>query len=167
MEKTQIQEDVQKDSKSTPEPEVNENFKYRLERAKEQGAKQVLSDLGLDSIKSAKEKIELAQNLEKQVSQLNEQISKAKVFEYKTEVLQSGFDDKFVDFVLYAVKEKVTENENFSSLLAKFKQENPQYLRNQESNIKFSTSPNFEKVNANKDFSKLFNEAILRKIHKE
>ena len=120
-----------------------ENFKYRLERAKEQGAKQILSDLGANSLQSAKEKIEAVTNYEKQVSDLQKQIAQAKNLEYKVQAMQSGIDDKFVDFAIHELQSKVTDTENFSSLLAKFKEENPQYLRTQ-SGVKFSTAPNFE-----------------------
>jgi hypothetical protein len=85
------------------------------------------------------------------------------VYEQKLEVLKSGFDEKFVDFIVH----ELGQAENFSESLTKFKGENPQYLKNQDKGIKYSTAPNFENCYQNKDISKRFNEVIYKKICKE
>lgn len=143
--------------------QTNDNFKYRLERAKEQGVKQVLQDLGVESIDEVKQIYRKLEETTKNYQQMKTEADKAKNYEQKLEVLKSGFDEKFVDFIVH----EVGKSEDFSKELENFKKNNPQYLKNQETGIKYSTSPSFENHYQNKDISKRFNEVIYQKICKE
>ena len=143
--------------------QTNDNFKYRLERAKEQGVKQVLQDLGVTSIDEVKEIYRKLEETTKNYQQMKTEADKAKNYEQKFQVLKSGFDEKFVDYITY----ELGKSKNFSESLQKFKKDNPQYLKKQETGIKYSTSPSFENHYQNKDISKRFNEVIYQKICKE
>lgn len=143
--------------------QINDNFKYRLERAKEQGVKQVLQDWGVESIDEVKQIYRKLEETTKNYQQMKTEADKAKNYEQKLEVLKSGFDEKFVDFIVH----EVGKSEDFSKELENFKKNNPQYLKNQETGIKYSTSPSFENHYQNKDISKRFNEVIYQKICKE
>lgn len=119
----------------------NQNWlKYRLERAKEQGVKQVFQDLGVESIDEVKEIYRKLEETTKSYQQMKTEADKARNYEQKLEVLKSGFDEKFVDYIAY----KLGQTENFTESLTKFKDENPQYLKNQSSGIRINTSPSFE-----------------------
>lgn len=50
---------------------------------------------------------------------------KARNYKQKLEMLKSGFDEKFVDYITY----KLGKSESFSESLGKFKKYNPQYLK--------------------------------------
>lgn len=143
--------------------QTNDNFKYRLERAKEQGIKQVLTELGVTSIEEVKEIYKKLEETTKNYQQMKTEVDKSKVYQQKLEVLKSGFDEKFADFIVH----ELGKAEDFSKGLEEFKKNNPQYLKNQETSIKYNTSPNFENHYQNKDISKRFNEVIYQKICKE
>ena len=162
----QISENIKTDNaEQVPENknQTNDNFKYRLERAKEQGIKQVLQDLGVTSIDEVKGIYKKLEETTKNYQQMKIEVDKSKVYQRKLEVLKSGFDEKFVDFIVH----EVGKSEDFSKELENFKKNNPQYLKNQETGIKYSTSPSFENHYQNKDISKRFNEVIYQKICKE
>lgn len=156
--KTEVTEQMSENKNQT-----NDNFKYRLERAKEQGVKQVLTELGVTSIEEVKEIYKKLEETTKNYQQMKTEVDKSKVYQQKLEVLKSGFDEKFVDFIVH----EVGKSEDFSKGLEEFKRDNPQYLKNQETSIKYNTSPNFENHYQSKDISKRFNEVIYQKICKE
>lgn len=161
-----VEENVKTDNAeqiSENKNQTNDNFKYRLERAKEQGVKQVLQDLGATSIDEVKGIYKKLEETTKNYQQMKTEVDKSKVYQRKLEVLKSGFDEKFVDFIVH----EVGKSENFSESLQKFKKDNPQYLKNQETGIKYSTSPSFENHYQSRDISKRFNEVIYQKICKE
>jgi regulator of protease activity HflC (stomatin/prohibitin superfamily) len=137
-----------------------ENLKYRIERAEKNKEKEILSELGAESFENVKKKLESVANYEKQVIELKGKIAKAETLKYKVEVLQSGFDDKFVDFVIHELQGKVSEKENFSEILKKFKEENPQYLKNQDKGIKFNTAPSFGGAKTYQSASEIINHLI-------
>ena len=161
-----VEENVKTDNTeqiSENKNQTNDNFKYRLERAKEQGVKQVLQDLGVESIDEVKEIYRKLEETTKNYQKMKTEADKARNYEQKLEVLKSGFDEKFVDYITY----ELGKSGNFSESLQKFKKDNPQYLKKQETGIKYSTSPNFENNYKSKDISKRFNEVIYQKICKE
>lgn len=137
----------------------NQNWlKYRLERAKEQGVKQVLQDLGVESIDEVKEVYKKLEETTKNYQQMKTEADKARNYEQKLEVLKSGFDEKFVDYIAY----KLGQTENFTESLTKFKDENLQYLKNQSSGIRINTSPSFESQNQIKKSQDDFMNDIIR-----
>lgn len=117
--------------------------KEREERAKKRAEKAFLGELGVNSLDEIKSKINSLEEYRKEVEELKNEVNKSKVNGYKVEVLKNGFDEKFVDYIVYELKDKISENDDFSSLLGKFKKENSQFLKNSNP-IKFSTAPNFE-----------------------
>lgn len=135
-----VQENSNISAEENSKNQINDNFKYRLERAKEQGVKQVLQDLGVESIDEVKEIYRKLEETTKSYQQMKTEADKARNYEQKLEVLKSGFDEKFVDYIAY----KLGQTENFTESLTKFKGENPQYLKNQSSGIRINTSPSFE-----------------------
>lgn len=166
------QEQVSQESSNKQEPaeqnseiknQSNDNFKHRLERAKDQGVKQVLSELGVTSIDEAKEIYKKLEETTKEYKQMKLEVDKSKVYRNKLQVLENGFDERFADFIAY----EVGKAEDFSKELEKFKKEHPQYLKKQDLAIKYNTSPNFESNYQNGDISKRFNEIIYQKICKE
>lgn len=139
--------------------QTNENFRYRLERAKKQGAEQILNELGVGSVDEIKKKLEkTTSDYEKARKEADENKSATQ----KLEVLKNGFDEEFVDFIVYSLR----ETEDFSKSLAKFKTEHPKFLKNQNSGIKISTAANFEKNSTSTDFSKQFGETLLNQLRK-
>lgn len=147
----------------TDKSQANDNLKYRLEREREKGAKQILNELGISSVDEIKEIYKKLEETTANYEKSQKIADKAKSAEQKLEVLKNGFDEKFVDFIVH----ELGETEDFAESLTKFKSENPQYLKNQSTGIKISTAPNFEKKNETNDFSKVFNEAILKRLYKE
>ena len=140
-----------------------DNFKHRLERAKEQGAKQVLNELGVTSTDEIKALLKKLEETTKNYEEAQKIAGRAKSAEQKLEVLKMGFDEKYADFIVHELR----ESKDFVDDLSKFKNENPHFLKNQNPGIKISTSPNFEKKNEIADLSKQFNELILKNLNKE
>ncbi len=159
---TELQESNQEQASSEEiTAEDKKSFtKYRVERAEKNKEKEILSVLGVSSVEEAKNKISSIPEYEKKIAEFQEKNEKAKHLEYKVEAMKSGFDDKFVDFIVHELKGKVSENETFPSLLEKFKSENPQYLKNQSSGIKISTAPNFENSFRGQNASEIINDLI-------
>jgi hypothetical protein len=131
--------------------------KEREERIKHKVEKSFLSDLGVNSFDEVKKAFNSLDSYKKQVDELKNEVSKSKESERKLEVLKQGFDEKFVDYIVHELNNKSTENEDFSVLLQKFKDENSQFLKNNTS-IKFNTSPNFETSGKLKDSHQRMND---------
>lgn len=126
--------------------ETKQSFDYRKEREeriKHKTEKAFLNEFGVNSLDEIKEKINSINDYQKQIDELKNEVNKSKINEYKVEVLKNGFDEKFVDYIVYELKGKVSESEGFSKILEKFKSENSQFLKS-ENPIKYSTAPNFE-----------------------
>jgi hypothetical protein len=84
MPEEKISENENRGENSKPNEEItknqsNENFKYRLERAKEQGIKQVLADLGAGSIDEVKEIYKRLEETTKNYEKAQTEATKAKV----------------------------------------------------------------------------------------
>lgn len=145
MEETTKTDEILKTTEENQEPEKPFDYrKEREERVKRKAEKAVLNEFGVNSFDEIKEKLSSIDDYQKQIDALKSEINKSKINEYKLEVLKNGFDEKFVDFIAHELNGKVSENEDFSNVLSKFKEENPQFLKSQENGIKFSTAPNFE-----------------------
>lgn len=151
----QITEEETIESGETKEEATNtkQPFDYRKEReerVKRRTEKAFLNEFGANSIDEIKEKLGAIDDYKKQVDELRAEVNNSKINGYKVEVLKNGFDEKFVDFIVYSLKDKVNENEDFSTVLSKFKGENSQFLRSSNP-IKYSTAPNFETSPSVKD----------------
>jgi hypothetical protein len=116
--------------------------KERVERAKNQTEKAILTDLQVNSLEDAKQKFQALEIFKKDVENLKNELSKAKISEYKVELLKNGFDERFLNFAISEINEKVTENKNFLSVLEEYKKKNPHFLR-QTDFVKLKTAPNF------------------------
>lgn len=141
-------EEIKEETKDTKQP-----FDYRKEReerVKRRTEKAFLNEFGANSIDEIKEKLGAVDTYKNQIEELKKEVNTSKINGYKVEVLKNGFDEKFVDFIVYSLKDKVNESEDFSSVLSKFKEENSQFLRNSNT-IKYSTAPNFETGSSVKD----------------
>ena len=141
----------------------NDNFRYRLERAKEQGMKQVLKELNVSSMDEVRTILERLEEEQKNRDLVQEMTKRALSAEKTLEIIKSGFDEKYAKFIAH----ELDKSKDFKKDLSKFKEDNPHFLRNQNAGIKISTSPNFEKKNESKDLSARFNEFVLQKLHKE
>ena len=137
------------------------NFDYkkeREERIKNKTEKAIFNELGVKSIEEIKEALN-------SIPELKKQVNEGKLNHCKLQTLKAGIDEEFVDFVVDKLNKQVTEKEDFKTLLDKFKNEHPRYLK--QSQIKVNTASNFEGVNKTQNFSQRFNDIIRRKITKE
>jgi hypothetical protein len=136
--------------------------KERVERAKNQTEKAILAQLGVNSLSDVKQKFTSLENFKKDVENLKNELSKAKLNEYKIELLKSGFDERFLNFAVSEINEKVTENKNFLDILEEYKKENPQFLK-QNDFIKMKTAPNLTEGAGKTDENALMNAFIRGK----
>lgn len=133
---------------------AKESFDYRKEREeriKHKTEKALLNEVGLTSLDEIKQKINSLSDYQKQIDELKNEVNKSKINGYKVEALKNGFDERFVDYIVYELKDRMSENEDFSKALKKFKAENGQFLKREDKGIKFSTAPNFESGGTVKD----------------
>jgi len=119
-----------------------------------------LSRLGADSVESVEKRLEATKTYEKQIKELQNEIVKAETLKQKVEVMQSGIDDKFIDFVIHELQTKATENEDFSESLNKFKENNPQYLKTTTQGVKFNTASSFEGTKTRQNANEIINHLI-------
>ena len=148
--------------------DTKQSFDYRKEREeriKNKSEKAIFSELRVKSIDEIKSIFDSVESFKKQISDLEEKVKEGNLNKNRLEVLKSGIDDEFVDFVVDSLNKQVSDTQDFSSLLSKFKEEHPKYLKNYESTqIKLNTSPNFEGINKSQDFSHAFSNAVRNKL---
>ena len=149
----------------TQEVKENQDFdykKYREERIKNRIEKSIFKDLGVQNLDEIKEKFSLIDSYKTQIQNLEEKAKELETNKYKFEVLKSGIDEEFVDFVVDKLQKQVSDKKDFSSLLSNFKENHPKFLK--QSKITVSTSPNFETNSKINSFSQKFNSAIRNKL---
>ena len=149
----------------TQEVKENQDFdykKYREERIKNRVEKSIFKDLGVQNLDEIKEKFSLIDSYKTQIQNLEEKAKELETNKYKFEVLKSGIDEEFVDFVVDKLQKQVSDKKDFLSLFSNFKENNPRFLK--QSKITVSTSPNFETNSKINSFSQKFNSAIRNKL---
>lgn len=95
-----------------------------------------------DSNKKLESKSTLEKDLEKlrgENSKLHKLYEDSKNNEYKFDVLKTGVNEKFVDFVTTDILKNKTDEQDFKELLNSYIEDNPQYLNN--NFMKVSTTP--------------------------
>ena len=84
------------------------------------------------------------------------ELEKERINGHKLKVLESGFDSKYLDFIVYEVSRTKGED-SFDDCLAKFKENNKQYLKR---NKIINTSPNLENNNTTLDVHHRMNDLV-------
>ena len=84
------------------------------------------------------------------------ELEKERINGHKLKVLESGFDSKYLDFIVYEVSRTKGED-SFDDCLAKFKGNNKQYLKR---NKIINTSPNLENNNTTLDVHHRMNDLV-------
>lgn len=149
----------------TQEVKENQDFdykKYREERIKNRVEKSIFKDLGVQNLDEIKDKFSLIDMYKTQIQNLEEKAKELETNKYKLEVLKSGIDEEFVEFVVDKLQKQVSDKKDFLSLLSNFKENHPKLLK--QSKITVSTSPNFETNSQINSFSQKFNNAIRNKL---
>ena len=136
--------------------EKEDHFDYkkaREERITRSTERRILKELGEDSFESIKGKLQEALNIKLENERINGQ---------KLKILESGFDNKYLDFIVYEIN-KTRGEESFDDCLTKFKENNKQYLKR---NRIINTSPNLESNNKSTDAHLRMNDFLSRRITK-
>lgn len=87
-----------------------------------------------DNLKKEYEKIKNSYD------EVNKLYENSKINEYKLEVMKSGIDNKFSDFVTSEVMKQVNDEKDFKTALKDYNKENPQYLKST-TQVNLSTNP--------------------------
>jgi hypothetical protein len=144
------------DVKETVEKEDNFDYKKaREERITKSTERRILKELGEDSFEAVKNKLKDALNFKSE-------LEKERINGHKLKVLESGFDSKYLDFIVYEVSRTKGED-SFDDCLAKFKENNKQYLKR---NKIINTSPNLENNNTTLDVHHRMNDFLSRRTNK-
>ena len=166
LKKRRFMENLENENlEKTQEVKENQDFdykKYREERIKNRVEKSIFKDLGVQNLDEIKDKFSLIDTYKTQIQNLEEKAKELETNKYKFEVLKSGIDEEFVDFVVDKLQKQVSDKKDFSSLLSNFKENHPKFLK--QSKITVSTSPNFETNSKINSFSQKFNNAIRNKL---
>lgn len=142
--------------KETTEKEEHFDYKKaREERIARSTERKILKELGEDSFESVKGKL-------KEVLNIKQELEKEKINGQKLKILESGFDNKYLDFIVYEIN-KTRGEEPFDESLNKFKENNKQYLKRAKI---INTSPNFENNNKNSDVHLRMNDFLSRRTNK-
>ena len=156
------------EEKEEENKQVFDYKKEREERIKNRTEKAIFNELGVKSLEEIKKNFNLISDYEKQIEELEKQVNEGKNNQYKVQVLKAGIDEEFLDYVVDKLKKEVSEKEDFKTVLEKFKEKHPRYLKQAENRqIRVNTAPNLENISKGKNFSEKFNEIIRRKVTKE
>lgn len=138
--------------------EKEDHFDYkkaREERITRSTERRILKELGEDSFESIKGKLQEALNIKAE-------LEKERLNGQKLKILESGFDNKYLDFIVYEIN-KTRGKESFDDCLAKFKENNKQYLKR---NKIINTSPNLESNSKSTDAHLRMNDFLFRRTTK-
>lgn len=103
------------------------------------------------------------ETLKSKNEELNKLYEDSKTNYYKLQVLKSGINDRFVDFVTSEVKGMVNSKKDFNKALEEYKNDNPQFL-NEQKKINISTTPTIGNKSELTDTNRLINDFIRRKL---
>jgi len=138
--------------------EKEDHFDYkkaREERITRSTERRILKELGEDSFESIKGKLQEALNIKAE-------LEKERINGQKLKILESGFDNKYLDFIVYEIN-KTRGEESFDDCLTKFRENNKQYLKR---NKIINTSPNLESNSKSTDAHLRMNDFLSRRINK-
>jgi hypothetical protein len=136
-----IQENTTEENQTSKQP--FDYKKEREERIKHKTEKNFLNEIGVKSMDEIKQKLESLDTYVNELNNLKSELEKSKVNGYKVEILKSGFDDRFADYIVHDLQSQVSEGKDFNKELNKYKESNPQFLKNEKA-IKYTTSSDFE-----------------------
>lgn len=145
---------------SEPSEEVKFDYrKAREERIIRNTERRILKDLGEHSFEEIKEKLKSRANA---IKELETQKNNGRKFN----VLSSGFDDQFVDFIVHDITRSLKDGASFDDALEKYKKTHPQFLRNSPKGPMINTAPTFENNQVSVSSHARMNDFFRGKINK-